>query len=95
MLAKLSLTLLLTATQLSQAINVYLRPPPSFLHTTLVPEDASAALSRHLGVEHMEPLRDLSQATFREEIFVGQGPKRGLLLTLEDTDAEGSELCTI
>jgi len=71
--------------QATQAVNVYLYPPQTFLRSTLAPEDASAALSRHLGLEIFEPLHDNS---YNEESFVGQGPNSALLLTLDDADAQ-------
>jgi len=83
-----SLGFLLSGLQLSQAINVYLYPPQPFLRSTLSPDDASSALSRHLGLESFEPLRDASTATYSEENFVGQGSSNALLLTLEELDAK-------
>ncbi|KAJ6538879.1 hypothetical protein DFH09DRAFT_72858 [Mycena vulgaris] len=74
--------------QAVQAINVYLYPPQTFLRPNLAPEDANAALSRHLGLEIFEALRDSSILDYSEESFVGQGSNSALVLTLDDTDAK-------
>ena len=87
MLAPLSLVLLLSAS-LSQAIDIYLSPSSNFVRSSLSPADASAALSRHLGLEQFEPLLDASNLG-HEEWFVGQGPKNVLLITLEEGDLQG------
>jgi len=87
MLAPFSLGLLLSA-GLSQAVNVYLSPSPNFLRSSVSPADASAALSRHLGLEQFEPLQDASNLG-HEEWFVGQGLKNALLITLEESDVQG------
>ncbi|KAJ7782388.1 hypothetical protein DFH07DRAFT_790500 [Mycena maculata] len=78
--------------QAAQAVNVYLYPPQTSLRTNIAPEDASAALSRHLGLEMFEVLRDSSALDYSEEMFVGQGPSNVLLLTLDDTDAKAVRL---
>ncbi|KAJ3503683.1 hypothetical protein NLJ89_g8323 [Agrocybe chaxingu] len=89
MLARTTLCLLLAAAaQAAQAVNVYLSPVPYALHSSLSPEDASAALSRHLGLEVFEPLRDASNLGQDEDLFVGKGPKNVLLLTVEEVDAK-------
>jgi len=80
-----SLGLLLSAS-LSQAVNVYLSPS-NYFPSPLSPADASAALSRHLGLEQFEPLLDASNLG-HEEWFVGQGSKNALLITLEETDLQ-------
>ncbi|KAF7376598.1 hypothetical protein MSAN_00076400 [Mycena sanguinolenta] len=74
--------------QAAQAVNVYLYPPQTFLSPNLAVEDASAALSRHLGLEIFEAFRDSSALDYSEESFVGQGSNNVLLLTVEDVDAE-------
>ncbi|KAJ7623534.1 hypothetical protein FB45DRAFT_925936 [Roridomyces roridus] len=73
-----------------QAVNVYLFPQStkSFLRPNLAPEDASAALSHHLGLELFDTLRDGSALNYAEQPFVGQGPNNALLLTLEEADAK-------
>jgi hypothetical protein len=81
-----TLAVVLCSLQATQAVNVYLYPPQTFLRSTLAPEDASAALSRHLGLEIFETLQDNS---YNEESFVGQGPNSALLLSLDDADAQG------
>lgn len=81
--------LLLLSASLSQAANVYLSPPPSeSVRSSLSLADASAALSRHLGLEQFEPLLDASNLG-HEEWFVGQGSKNALLITLEESDVQG------
>ncbi|KDR75115.1 hypothetical protein GALMADRAFT_249028 [Galerina marginata CBS 339.88] len=88
MLVPCSLALLFSASfQLTQAVHVYLSPSPSLLRSTLSPEDASATLSRHLGLEAFEPFWDASDLTHIEENFVGQGPKNVLVVTVEESDA--------
>lgn len=90
MLASVSLCLLLSATvHVSQAINVYLSPSASYQRTILSPDDASAALSRHLGMEMFETLRDTSGNSYQEETFVGQGETSALILILNQADAQG------
>lgn len=54
------------------------------------PEDASAALSRHLGVEVFEPLRDASDLAHSDDYFVGQGGKNALVLTMDESDVDGA-----
>lgn len=88
MLAQLSLGLLLSAT-LSQAVDVYLSPSSNLFSSSLSPADASAALSRHLGLEQFESLLDASNLG-HEERFVGQGSKNALFITLEESDVQGS-----
>ncbi|KAJ7075831.1 hypothetical protein C8R43DRAFT_1054067 [Mycena crocata] len=85
-----TLGVVLYGLQAAQAVNVYLYPPQTFLRSKLSPEDASAALSRHLGLEIFEALRDSSSLDYAEESFVGQGPNDVLLLTLDETDAKVS-----
>ncbi|RDB25224.1 hypothetical protein Hypma_007924 [Hypsizygus marmoreus] len=88
MLPALAFGLLLSILQFSQAINVYLNPHSSFLRSSLSPNDASSTLSRHLGLELFEPLRDASNAEYNVESFVGQGPSNALLLTMDEADAK-------
>lgn len=83
------LAVVLCGLQAARAVNVYLYPPQTSLRSNLAPEDASAALSRHLGLEIFETLRDSSTLDYSEETFVGQGPSNALLLTLDDVDAKG------
>jgi len=88
MLAPLTLSLLLSSIQLSQAINVYLNPQRTFLRSTLSPEDATSELSRHLGLESFVPFRDASPEEYAKE-FVARGQNNALLLTMSEEDAEG------
>ncbi|KAJ7467130.1 hypothetical protein FB451DRAFT_1137775 [Mycena latifolia] len=74
--------------QAAQAVNVYLYPTQTLPQTFLRSEDASAALSRHLGLEIFETLRDSSVLDYSEESFVAQGPNNALLLTLDEADAK-------
>ncbi|KAJ7267669.1 hypothetical protein B0H12DRAFT_119681 [Mycena haematopus] len=83
-----TLAVVLCGLQAAQAVNVYLYPPQVFLRPNLALEDASAALSRHLGLEIFEAFRDSSALDYSEESFVGQGTNNVLLLTVEDIDAE-------
>jgi hypothetical protein len=83
-----SLGILLSAgLQLTHAVHVYLSPAPSLYRSILSPEEATAALSLHLGLEAFEPLPDASDLT--QENFVGQGPKNVLLITMEESDVNG------
>lgn len=88
MLALLSLGLL--ALQPVLGINIYLNPAPLVPRSSLSPADASAVLSRHLGLESFEPFRDGSAANHDGGDFVGQGSQKSYLLTLEESDAEGA-----
>ncbi|KAJ7282698.1 hypothetical protein C8J57DRAFT_1296204 [Mycena rebaudengoi] len=83
-----TLAVVLYGLQATQAVNVYLHPPQTFLRSTLAPEDATAALSRHLGLEIFETLRDGSSVDYSEESFVGQGANNVLLLALDEADAK-------
>ncbi|KIY74407.1 hypothetical protein CYLTODRAFT_448166 [Cylindrobasidium torrendii FP15055 ss-10] len=86
MLALLSLGLL--ALQPVLGINIYLNPAPIVPRSSLSPADASAVLSRHLGLESFEPFRDGSAAIHDGADFVGLGSQKSYLLTLEESDAE-------
>jgi hypothetical protein len=83
----LTLALFLSCTQ---AIDVYLNPQSPFLRSALSPADASAELSRHLGLEFFESFRDdNSREVYAEEAFVGRGQSNALLLTIDEEDAQG------
>ncbi|KAF5385928.1 hypothetical protein D9615_002269 [Tricholomella constricta] len=84
----LSLAVLLSALQFSRAINVYLNPQPTFLRSSMSPQYASGALSRHLGLETFEPFLDASSSQYNEESFVGKGVNNALLLTMDEHDAK-------
>jgi len=82
--------LLLLSASIAKGVEVYLSPHPSFLHSTLTPEHASAALSRHIGLEAFESVWDASELTHNEEVFVGQGPKSVVVMTMDEDDASGT-----
>ncbi|KAJ7139058.1 hypothetical protein C8R44DRAFT_605015 [Mycena epipterygia] len=82
-----TLAVLLYGLQAAQAVSVYLHPPRTS-RSRLAQEDASAALSRHLGLEVFEALRDSSTLDYSAESFVAQGSKNVLLLTIDDADAQ-------
>lgn len=86
-----TLAVLLYGLQAAQAVSVYLHPPRNS-RSRLAPEDASAALSRHLGLEVFEALRDSSTLDYSAESFVAQGSNNVLLLTIDDADAQGSSI---
>lgn len=95
MLGLLSVYLLLSSIQPSQALNVYLYPQSSSLRPSLSPADATSELSRHLCLEYFEPLPDTSLEQYVDESFVGRGQSNALLLTMEAEDAEGGRSVTI
>ncbi|KAJ3767569.1 hypothetical protein FB446DRAFT_321663 [Lentinula raphanica] len=78
--------------RLSLTVNVYLNPSTSLLRSQLSPEDASLALSQHLGLEQFEFLQDQSRATYQDGSvnFVGAGQKNALIVTMEQLDAEAT-----
>ena len=80
---------------LSRAVRVYLSPP-SLLPSSLNTEQASFAISRHLGLEAFEPIDLLGESltdVFNEHQFVGRGSSNAVLLTLDDVVAKGE--CTM
>lgn len=84
------LLLLFACCRLTLAVHVYLSPASDFYRSSLSPEDATAALSRHLGLDAYDPIRPSSDSSYNEELFVGKGPKSILLVTVEESDAAGS-----
>lgn len=77
----------------SRAVDVYLSPAPFLRSSTLAPDHASLAISRHLGLESFEPLgagNEVFADLFAEKPFVGQGQKDGLILTIDEEDAKGT-----
>jgi hypothetical protein len=91
MLPRIAIPLLLSlGLQLTHAVHVYLSPASDFYRSNLSPEDASATLSRHLGLDAFEPLWEASDVSHNEELFVGQGAKNALLVTVEEEDAQGN-----
>ncbi|KAF9793205.1 hypothetical protein BJ322DRAFT_1033345 [Thelephora terrestris] len=80
------LVCLLLPVGLAQAVRVYLSPSPS-LPSRLSAKQASFALSRHLDLESFETLDENSVIwdTPTHQEFIGQGPKDGLLLTIDES----------
>jgi hypothetical protein len=72
----------------TQAIQVYLSPPPP-LPPSLTPEHGVLALSRHLGLEYLDSAAGYAEFYSEEESFVGQGPQNAILLTINEEDAQG------
>jgi len=84
---------LLLPVGLAQAVRVYLSPSPQ-LPSKLSPKQASFAVSRHLDLESFETFDEDSavwDAPLNQE-FIGQGPKDGLLLTIDETYVYGEFL---
>lgn len=82
---------LLLPVGLAQAVRVYLSPP-SPLPSKLSAKQASFALSRHLDLESFESIEEDSlvwDGPLHQE-FVGQGPKDGLLLTIDESYVHGT-----
>ena len=87
---------LLLPVGLAQAVRVYLSPPPS-LPPKLSANQASFALSRHLDLESFETLGEDSliwDGPLHQE-FVGQGPKDGLLLSIDESYVYGTFSCLL
>lgn len=91
MMNLLRLGALLSALQLSSAVDVFLNPTSSLRRTTLSPEDASSALSQHLGLEIFEVLQAQSRPVYNDDSieFVATGLKNALIVTMEHSDAKG------
>ena len=85
----LAALLLSASAQVAQAVNVYLYPARDFAAGVNSLEDASAAVSRHLGLERFERLVGATNGLTVAEDFVGTGLSDGLLLTLNEQDADG------
>jgi hypothetical protein len=85
------LVCLLLPVGLAQAVRVYLSPSPS-LPSRLSAKQASFALSRHLDLESFETLDENSVIwdTPSHQEFIGQGPKDGLLLTIDESCSHGT-----
>jgi hypothetical protein len=82
---------LLLPVGLAQAVRVYLSPPPS-LPSKLSAKQASFVLSRHLDLESFETLEEDSlvwDGPLHQE-FIGQGPKDGLLLSIDESHVYGT-----
>ncbi|EIN11523.1 hypothetical protein PUNSTDRAFT_118875 [Punctularia strigosozonata HHB-11173 SS5] len=90
-----SVGLVLLLTSLSRAARVYLSPAP-VLPPALSASDASSVLSYQFGLEFLDqqPAHDqnggqeILAALSGASRFVGQGQKNGLLLTLDEADAQ-------
>jgi hypothetical protein len=83
---QISVCLLLAG--LTHAVQVYLNPNPQ-LPSHIPPERASFVVSYHLGLDIFEPLGNTrGYHLLDEQQFVGQGPKNGLLLTVDESDAK-------
>ncbi|KAG6837841.1 hypothetical protein H0H93_016209 [Arthromyces matolae] len=72
--------------QLSSAINVYLSPEPASFPSSLSSHIASNALSRHLGLDHLEPLSDSFRQQYNGQNFVGTGSSNAILLAVDEAD---------
>lgn len=82
----------LLLTGFAQAVQVYLSPSPQLAPSQkLSPEQASFALSRHLGLEFFETAgdRDLFDGD-SEQKFVAQGSSNALLLIMNEGEARGT-----
>lgn len=76
---------------LAGAVDVYLYPA-SMITPSLSVSQAGAALSRHLGLEHYEPLGDdvdTNDGLGRQEAFVGRGAGNALLVGVYEEDVQG------
>ncbi|KAJ3523885.1 hypothetical protein NMY22_g11239 [Coprinellus aureogranulatus] len=82
------LGLLAASSTLVSAGNLYLYPPRSYATGLHSLQDASAAISRHLGLEMFESVNEHSKALQVEEDFVGKPAESYLLLTMSVRDAE-------
>lgn len=85
------LVCLLLPVGLAQAVRVYLSPRPS-LPSKLSAKQASFVLSRHLDLEGFETLEEASlvwDGPLHQE-FIGQGPKDGLLLSIDESYVYGT-----
>jgi hypothetical protein len=83
------LSLLAASATLVSAGNLYIYPPKNYATGLESLEDASAAISRHLGLEIFESVNEDSRALQVEEDFVGKSADSYLLLTMSESDAEG------
>ena len=77
---------------ITRAVDVYLHPASTAV-SSLSASQASAALSRHLGLEYQETLGDdfeMNEGLGRPEAFVGRGPGSALLIGVNEEDAAGA-----
>ncbi|KAH9040186.1 hypothetical protein EDB85DRAFT_1927453 [Lactarius pseudohatsudake] len=80
---------LLTLFELAQSAQIYLHPPIT-LWGSLPPRLASATVAKHLNLDRLVPLQE-NEPLITGDIdreFVGQGPSSGLLIGVDDADAE-------
>lgn len=78
--------------QAVQAVRVYMSPAPDFHQASVSPEQASAAVSRHLGLESFESFQEGSPGAYKEESFVGQDARNSLIITVDEADARGAHI---
>lgn len=91
MVPRILFSLLLTAgLQAAQAVDIYLYPARQYAVGVDSLETASGAVSRHLGLERFERLSDASSAFTVAEDFVGTGVNDGILLTMNEVEANGT-----
>ena len=83
------LSLLAASATLVGAGNLYIYPPKNYATGLESLQDASAAISRHLGLEMFESVDENSKALQVEDDFVGTSADNYLLLTMSERDAEG------
>lgn len=83
--------------RLTYSLNVYLHPePPSPLPAHLSPTQARIVVSHQLGLDGFDSLEELSDdPNLRKFIlsapsFVGEGPRKALLLSVTDEVASGT-----
>lgn len=74
---------------------MYFSPPQPHLTSAVSPEYASAALSRHLGLEVFEPFHDVSLLAFDDTHFIGQGEKNAVVVTIEESHARSKSFSVI
>jgi hypothetical protein len=83
---------------LVQAVHVYLRPPPlNGAPSRLSPDHAAFEISKHLGLESFESAgsaSDYGYSVHDEQLFVGQGEKSGLLLSMDMNGVEEKGMCS-
>lgn len=88
------MSILLAGLAQARGISVYLHPAPSSPpSSSLSTSSASFALARHLGLDIFETNTgrgwNEAEVLMGEVSFVGQGPKGGLVLSLEERHMQG------
>lgn len=84
------LSLLVASTSLVNAGNIYFYPSRTSAALAVDSlEDATAAISRHLGLDMFESVDHTSNALLIEEEFVAMPIDNYLLLTMDQADAQG------